>query len=186
MKDGTRSRLMLIGLMTLFALSPIGLYFDVPVLFVVGSVGTLTVTAGVLAYAVVGHDRRHDEPAARSSETDQPILVKTVGAAVNNIHGGGTLYVWPGRIRLSFGRVTGALAGVPAIEHTQSSVRILCARIMFPWMNMTVVLCDQERTAAVRGSCIARRALIAAFEDAGFSVETERTWVRIGVLDTSN
>jgi hypothetical protein len=185
MNDGTRSRLTLLGLLALFAVGPVGFYFDLPMLYVIGSIGTLAVAAAVVVYAIVGRGRRRGDAAARSREAHQPILVKSVGAAVQSIHGGGRLSVWPGRIHLEFGRVTGALAGVPDIEHTQSSVRIVCARIMFPWMNMTVLLRDRERTAAVRGSCLARRSLTAAFEEAGFSVETERTWIRIGVLDTS-
>jgi hypothetical protein len=186
MKDRTRSRLLLLGLLSLFAIGPLGLYLDVPALYAIGSLGTLTVVAWLLVRAFLGRDRRRENPESSTCMADQPILVKTVGAAVHSIHGGGTLYVWPGRIQLILGRVTGALGGVASIEHTQPSVQIFCARIMFPWMNMTVLLRDQERTAAVRGSCIARRSLTAAFEEAGFKVETRRSWIGIGVLDTSS
>jgi hypothetical protein len=178
--------LLLLGLLALFAIGPLGLYLDVPALYTIGSLGMLAIVAWLLVRAFLGRDRRREDPEVSARVADQPILVRSVGAAVHYIHGGGTLYVWPGRIRLTFGSVTGALAGVPAIEHTQPSVQILCARIMFPWMNMTVLLRDQERTAAVRGSCMARRSLTAAFEEAGFKVETRRSWIGIGVLDTSS
>jgi len=88
--------------------------------------------------------------------TDRPILVKTVGTAVRSIHGGGTLHVWPADpAHIRAGHED--LPGEPPIEHTRQSVQILCARLMFPSMNMTVLLHDGERTAAVRGSCFSRR-----------------------------
>jgi predicted methyltransferase MtxX (methanogen marker protein 4) len=93
--------------------------------------------------------------------------------------------VWPGRIVLRFDRITGSWSGEKEITHRDRDVEMIVARLMPPWMNLTTLLHDGSRTAAIRGSFVSRRFLREVFERAGFQVIERTSWVRIGIKETS-
>jgi hypothetical protein len=117
------------------------------------------------------------------SNTESPLLSRRVGAAVESVNGGGTLTIYPGRILLELDRVTSKLAGRRSIIHTDIDVRMILARLMFPWMNLTLILHDEQVTAAVTQTWRARPLLRRALSLGGFLIHEERAWINIGYSD---
>ena len=65
MSDRTRSVSWLIGLVALFMAVPIGLYFDSPALYAIGTVGTLVLAVAAVIMAVFRRSPDHKGPRAR-------------------------------------------------------------------------------------------------------------------------
>jgi hypothetical protein len=103
-------------------------------------------------------------------ETRLPATFRA-GAAVGSVGGGGKLSVEPGHLVFVPDALTRRFASVSRVEHASRGVKLVCARYIPPWFNVSIQL------RGTQGSCLvilpqwSRRRLGEALEAAGFDVE---------------
>jgi hypothetical protein len=98
-----------------------------------------------------------------------------VGAEVNGVHGGGTLWVSPGLIVLETDRPTRLLSRVSRVAHTDSDVVLVTARLVPPWFNVSVALHDGSLSVRVVTWMLGRARLRDALRRNGFDVREAAT-----------
>ena len=105
----------------------------------------------------------------------------TVGAQVGLVHGGGRLTVETGHARLTLDRMTRTLTGVGEVIHSTPSISLRRVRVCLPWINTRLILSGDDGTQAVASTWFpARRRLAHALEEAGFVVNHEVAWFKLG------
>jgi hypothetical protein len=100
-----------------------------------------------------------------------------VGADIKWMRGGGRLTVSPGQLVFVPNVLTQRLgSGVP-VEHVGRRVRLVRARWIPPWFNVSIQLRDTQETRIVMLPAWSRRRLRDALKAAGFDVEEVTTRV---------
>lgn len=107
-------------------------------------------------------------------ETHLPATFR-VGADAEWIRGGGRPTVAPGQLVYVPDAVTRRLGAASPVEHTSRSVRLVCARWIPPWFNVSIQLRGSEGSCLVVLPSWSRRPLYEALEAAGFDVENVTT-----------
>jgi hypothetical protein len=101
----------------------------------------------------------------------------TVGADVGPVRGGGKLTVAPGQLVFVPGALTRRFSSVSQVEHAGQDVRLVCARWIPPWFNVSIQLRGTEKSCLVVLPLTSRRRLREALKAAGFDVESVTTRV---------
>jgi hypothetical protein len=99
----------------------------------------------------------------------------TVGADAEWIRGGGRLTGVPGQLVFMPDAVTRRLGSASPVEHASRSVRLVRARWIPPWFNVSIQLRGTEGSCLVVLPSWSRRRLREALLAAGFDVEDVTT-----------
>jgi hypothetical protein len=91
--------------------------------------------------------------------------------------GGGTLFVYPGRLVLRMGGVSRRTTGLEEVVHTRPSVRLLKERIAAPWCNTMILLEGSTETVGAAFPATDQRKLRRVLRQAGFEVLEEWNWL---------
>jgi hypothetical protein len=107
-------------------------------------------------------------------ETRLPATFR-VGAYAERIGGGGRLTVAPGQLVFEPDVVTRRLGSAASVEHASRTVRLVRARWIPPWFNVSIQLRGPEGSCLVMLPSWSRRRLRDALDAAGFDVEDVTT-----------
>jgi hypothetical protein len=94
-----------------------------------------------------------------------------VGADVGSIKGGGKLTVAPGQLVFVPGALTRRLSSVSRVEHASRGVKLVCARYIPLWFNVSIQLRGTPASCLVVSPQASRRRLREGLKAAGFDVE---------------
>ena len=94
--------------------------------------------------------------------------------------GAGTLWVAPGSIVCTPGRLTARVGPVQPVTHQGTQVDIYIARLVPPWFNVTVPIQGDGGTLFASMWILGRRKLRRTLQAAGFDVTEHVTWFDCG------
>jgi hypothetical protein len=97
-----------------------------------------------------------------------------VGAYSSSVGGGGRLTVAPGELVFVPNVLTRRLGASP-VEHASSRVRVVTARWIPPWFNVSIQLLGTQGACLVMLPSWSRRRLREVLEAAGFDIEEVTT-----------
>ncbi len=76
--------------------------------------------------------------------------------------------------------------GLPSLQHTNLNLVLYHARLVFPWPNCSLLLCEEKRKISVRVGGVSLVKLKNELEECGFEVKVIESWFSLGGHQTGS
>lgn len=97
-----------------------------------------------------------------------------------NWHGGGFLTIARDGVIAAPDRLTKRITGAASVIHQRKQIDIFVARLILPWMSVSIVVSDSDRTLLALVPIVTKQRVRRALDDAGYEVVEHRTWTYQG------